>query len=396
MSVARLLETSRVVVCVGSGGVGKTTVAASLALLGAMRGRRAMVLTIDPARRLAQSLGVATLRIGGERIPAERFAEAGLEPAGELSAGMLDQTSAWDAFITRHSPSVEVRDSILANDFYQHLSRSFAGSTEYMAIEELCRIDESGDFDLIVLDTPPTGHAIDFLEAPRRLEDFFDRGVLSWLVRPTVSAGWSAWKTASRSMRFLFERVEDATGVQALSEIASFFVAVEQLVDGVTARSRDVQALLRSDATSFVLVAGPDEQVLEDAEDLASKMRELGMPLRGVVMNRVHPAGLVLSADGQRAAAEDRVTSALVAAGAAAEAVAWMRSMLDERQVQGASEAVRREAFEAALPASVLRSAVPEQERDVHELRGLATVGRFLEGEGGAPVAASSPARKAP
>ncbi len=388
MSLGDLLASSRIVVCVGSGGVGKTTVAASLALEGALAGRRTMVLTIDPARRLAEALGLAGLRAGGERIDAKRLEAAGLHVRAELWAGMLDQTSAWDEFIARHSPSAEVRDTILANPFYLNLSRSFAGSTEYMAIEELARLEETGKFDLIVLDTPPSRHALDFLEAPRRLEEFFDRSVLGWLAKP-ASAGWSAWKTASRSARFVFEKLEEATGLQALSEISAFFAAIESLIDGVSERSRTVRALLQARTTSFVLVTGPDEQVLEDAEGLVARMKELGVSLRGVVMNRLQDAGESLSAgdgaahgDGAAAAEESiaRLRHELLEAGVDAEVAEWMEETLRARLLQAATQAVRREVFEAGLPEDVPVQAVPEQKRDVHDLAGLAAIGAALVG----------------
>jgi anion-transporting ArsA/GET3 family ATPase len=398
---AKLLAGSRIVVCVGSGGVGKTTIAAALALRGALEGRRSMVLTIDPARRLAQSLGVGNLRNGGEKIDAARFEEAGLHPRASLSAGMLDQTSAWDQFIARHSPNAEVRETILSNPFYQNLSRSFAGSTEYMAIEELCRIEETGEYDLIVLDTPPSRHALDFLEAPRRLEDFFDRSVLGWLARP-ASAGWTAWKTASRGARFVFERIEEATGLQTLTEIASFFAAIETLVDGVTARSRKVRELLQAPATAFVLVTGPDEQVLEDAEGLIARMQDLGVRLRGVVMNRVQRwegldeaddiktlAGLARcgpgedrgspAAAGDRHSRCERLRRVLLDAGIAPDVAAWMIATLEAFLVQALAQAVRREAFEANLPDDVPIIAVSEQRHDVHDLAGLAAVAGALE-----------------
>ena len=390
MRVVELLAGNRIVVVVGSGGVGKTTIAAALALRGALEGRRTMVLTIDPTQRLAEALGLAGLRAGGERIAVERLEAAGLDPRAPLSAGMLDQTSAWDEFIARHSPSPEVRDTILANAFYQNLSRSFAGSTEYMAIEELARIEETGDYDLIVLDTPPSRHALDFLEAPRRLEEFFDRGVFGWLARP-ASVGWSAWKTASRSARFVFERVEDATGVQALTEIAAFFTAIEGLVDGVAARSRKVRELLQAPTTAFVLVTGPDEQVLEDAEGLAASMKQLGVTLRGVVMNRLHGVGAVdvpggLARGGclqPRAGDADegplwRLRRALLDAGVAADVAAWVCETAEEHLLQAATQGVRREVFEAGLPEGVRLSAVPEQRRDVHDLVGLAVIAREL------------------
>jgi anion-transporting ArsA/GET3 family ATPase len=380
VNLRELLRDSRIVVCVGSGGVGKTTVAAALALQGALEGRRTMVLTIDPARRLAEALGLAGLRAGGEKIDAARLEAAGLRAPAELWAGMLDQTSAWDQFIARHSPSEEVRDTILANPFYLNLSRSFAGSTEYMAIEELARLEETGTFDLIVLDTPPSRHALDFLEAPRRLEEFFDRSVLGWLAKP-ASAGWSVWKTASRSARFVFEKLEEATGLQALSEISDFFAAIESLIDGVTERSRTVRALLQARTTSFVLVTGPDEQVLEDAEGIVARMKDLGVSLRGVVMNRIQDTGGVELADGGAAAGEEsieRLRHALVQAGVAPQVVEWMEETLRVRLLQASAQAVRREVFEADLPAEVPVRAVAEQQRDVHDLGGLAAIGAAL------------------
>lgn len=378
MTLRDLLEQHRIIVCVGSGGVGKTTVAAALALQGALAGRRAMVVTIDPARRLAQSLGLDTLRAGGERVSLEPLAAEATGSGGTLSAGMLDQKSAWDEFIARHAPNEKVRETLLANDFYQHLSRSFAGSTEYMAIEELCRIDEGGGFDLIVLDTPPTGHALEFLEAPQRLEDFFDRSLIAWLVRPTMSVGWSAWKTAGKSVRFVFERIEAAAGVQALAQIADFFVAIEQLIDGITDRSRKVKSLLQGRETAFVLVSGPDEQVLEDADELAGRMRALGMPLKGVVMNRVHEAADCLDDTAGAHASLARIDAALAAEGVDADTRQWFTDTLDTICVQAATEAVRREAFEAALSQDVVVTTVPEQPRDVHDLKALAALGRYL------------------
>ncbi len=377
MSLAPLIEGHRVLVCVGSGGVGKTTTAAALALQGALMGRRAMVLTIDPARRLAQSLGLEALRSGGQPIDEEIFADAGLQPQGSLCAGMLEQESAWDQFIARHAPNEELRETILSNEFYRHLSRSFAGSAEYMAIEELGRIEESGEYDLIVLDTPPTGHALDFLEAPKRLDDFLDRSVVGWFVRPYASAGWSAWKTASRSVRFLMQRIEDATGSQSLRQISEFFVAMESLFDGINERGRKVRSLLTSERTAFVLVAGPQEQVLGESELLTSKMRELAMPLRGVVMNRVYP----MPAGGESEPTEADVRRALRAAhdGAiASEIEDWLVARYLEGCTIARSEEIRRESFEAGLDDDVRCVAVPEFEADVHDLVSLARVGHVL------------------
>ncbi|MFM7736544.1 MAG: ArsA family ATPase, partial [Alphaproteobacteria bacterium] len=167
--IAELVRSHRIVVCAGSGGVGKTTTAASLALWGAMQGRHAIVLTIDPARRLADSLGIGPIGNTPVRVSPETFARAGLEVPGTLNAMMLDQKGSWDELVERHAPTVEARERILQNRFYKQLSQSFAGSQEYMAVEQLGELDSSGNYDLIVVDTPPTQHALDFLEAPDRL-----------------------------------------------------------------------------------------------------------------------------------------------------------------------------------------------------------------------------------
>ncbi len=377
MSLASLLAEHRVIVCVGSGGVGKTTTAAALALRGAFEGRRAMVLTIDPAKRLAQSLGLETLRSGGEPIDSALFERAGLSVSGSLSAGVLEQQSAWDEFIDRHAPTPEIRDAILSNEFYRHLSSSFAGSAEYMAIEELCRIYESGEYDLIVLDTPPTGHALDFLEAPQRLENFLDRSVLGWFVRPYAAVGWSAWKTTSRGVRFLFQRIEQATGIESLRQISDFFIAMERLFDGINERGRKVRELLRSDATAFVLVAGPEEQVLGESDVLTTKMHDLGMPLKGVVMNRVHP----MPAGGEAEPDRSRVVSVierLCEAQIDKRTTAWLADVYEDACRIARAEEIRREAFEAGLAPEVETVTIPEFEADVHDVRSLAEVARRL------------------
>src|SRR5947208_948414 len=211
-----VLERLRVVIAAGSGGVGKTTVAASIALWGALGGRRTVVITIDPARRLADSLGLEMLGAAERKIPLEGLAAEGVPPRGSLVALMLDQKGAWDALVERHAPP-EARARILANPFYQHLSQTFAGSHEYMAIEQLCLLVESGRYDLIVVDTPPTRHALDFLEAPRRIGDFLDRKIIRWFLRPYFSAGWSALRAMNRTAGFLLRRLEQATGVPALA-----------------------------------------------------------------------------------------------------------------------------------------------------------------------------------
>ncbi len=181
-----------------------------------------------------------------------------------------------------------MRDRILGNRFYQHLSQSFAGSQEYMAVEQLCELHDSGAYDLIVVDTPPTRHALDFLEAPQRIADFLDRRIMKWFVRPYFTAGWATVRFVNRTAGFLFRRLEEATGISALVEVSDFFTSMSGLFEGFEPRVRRVYDLFRSSETAFVLVTTPDEQVLAEAEYFCRKVHDLRMGLRAVVFNRTH------------------------------------------------------------------------------------------------------------
>jgi len=384
VTLREVVADHRVVVSAGSGGVGKTTVAASLALWGALQGRRTVVMTIDPARRLATSLGLETLGSAPHEIPAALFAAQGLAPTGVLAAMMLDQKGAWDALVERHAP-LEARQRILDNPFYQHLSQTFAGTQEYMAIEQLCVLAESGEYDLIVVDTPPTRHALDFLEAPQRLGDFLDKSVIKWFVRPYFNAGWSAIRAVNRSVGFLLRRIEQATGISALAEISEFFTSMSGLFDNFQARIDKAYEVLRGPGTAFIVVSSPEEQVLEDAEYLSTKMSELRMPLKGVVLNRVHrefrPGGR-----GQRGSElgpedVDEVAAVVEKALGGREGEAReLAANFADYQALARGESLRIEQFRAGLPRRVPLVAVPNFARDVHDLAALAAMHPHLFG----------------
>lgn len=378
MTLTEIVARHRVVISAGSGGVGKTTVAASIALWGALQGRRTAVLTIDPARRLASSLGLATLGHEPREIAAEVFAAQGLAPRAPLSAMMLDQKGAWDALVERYAPP-DARGRILANPFYQHLSQTFAGSQEYMAIEQLCLLVESGSYDLVVVDTPPTKHALDFLEAPKRIDDFLDRSVVKWFVRPYFSAGWSALRAVNRTASFLLHRLEQATGVSALAQISDFFASMSGLFENFHERIERAYDVLRGPDTAFVVVSSPEEQVLGDAEYLAAKMAELRMPLKGVVMNRVH-AELRRHRRAQIDPDDLDAVGALVArAVGARDAGALVANFADYQQL-ARGEQLRIEQFRGALPKRVPFVVVPNFTRDVHDLATLAGMHPHLFG----------------
>lgn len=338
------LDRFRILVCVGTGGVGKTTIAAALAYQAARRGRRSLVLTIDPARALARALGLAAL---GEPVQ--------IVPDVPFSAAMLDQKQAWDAFITRHAPSETVARSLLANPFYQRLSTSFAGSTEYMAVEEMCRQAESGRYDLIVLDTPPSAHALDFVSAPGRIDQLFDRRLAQWF------AG-GAWRTAGAAARYLFRKLEAATGAATLRDIAAFFVALDALVDATLERTRRVRALLRGGDAGFVLVAAPRQLAMEETGELFDKLAAQPTPLASVVINRVHSLPAVEGLAEQLASVGDD------AAGR------WLRAAWTDAAAEVEDERAVIDRFRATLPQGIRVRAVPEAAHDLHALADLAHV----------------------
>jgi anion-transporting ArsA/GET3 family ATPase len=384
-TLAKVVEHHDVIVCAGSGGVGKTTTAATIGLWGAKRGRRAAVLTIDPARRLADSLGLQLSGGAGAAVPAELLRAHGIELRGSLTAMMLDQKSAWDSLIERHAPSAEVRDRILENRFYRHLSQSFAGSHEYMAVEELWRLRDGGQYDLIVVDTPPSRHALEFLEAPQRLSDFLDRRIVRWFVKPYVSAGWSAMRLFNRTAGFVLRTLEEATGVAVLAEISDFFAGMQSLFDGFSERTERVYRVLKSPRTAFVLISSPEEEVLEEAEYLSDKMAALGMPLRAVVFNRVHeeftapidrtdfPRGDIRGGD------QERVAACLTRSGLRPpDLVERLATNFVAYQDLARGDAMRLELFAAGLRRQVPIVRVPNLSGDLHDLGGLARLHPYL------------------
>lgn len=284
--LASVIADHRVVVCVGSGGVGKTTTAASLALWGALSGRQTAVVTIDPAKRLADCFGIDPTNAQGKPVAAEMFRAYGLTPRGTLTALLIDQPSAWDAAIARYAPTEEIRDRILANRFYQGLSRTFAGSHEYIALDTLASLVQQDTYDLIVVDTPPARQALDFLEAPQRLQRFLDSRARKWFLRPT--GGWSIFSAMNKTTAFLLRKIEEATGISALAEISDFFTTMQHMFDDFGERFQRVSTLLASEDTAFVLISTLEEEVLTEATQFLSDLDRLDIALKAVIFNRTH------------------------------------------------------------------------------------------------------------
>ena len=276
MSVATLLEGKDICICAGAGGVGKTTASAAIGVGMARRGLKVAVLTIDPARRLANSLGLPEL--GNE----ERRIE--LDAPGELWAMMLDAKTTFDEIVEKHAPDAGTRDAVLSNRIYKELSTAVAGSQEYMAMEKLHELHDEGRYDLLVLDTPPTRNALDFLDAPDRLSRFIDSRSLQFFLAPSRTG----LKIFSRGTGMLFSVLKRITGVDLLKDLSDFFASFGDMAAGFRDRAKAVKQLLADDRTTFFLVTSPAHEAVEEAKFFRDKLEESGMPFGAVIVNRMH------------------------------------------------------------------------------------------------------------
>jgi anion-transporting ArsA/GET3 family ATPase len=337
-----LIEGRRIVVCAGAGGVGKTTTAAAIAMGMAERGLKVAVVTIDPARRLADSLGLEEL--GNEpRQVAGDF-------EGELWALMLDSKRTFDALIERLAPDEATRDEVLSNRIYQQLSNSVAGSQEFTAIAKLYELDQAGDYDLLVLDTPPSRNALDFLDAPSRLSGFFQGRAIKMFLRPTGLLG--------RGTGMVFGLLERLTGVDLLHDLSVFFRALGGMIDGFTERARRVGLLLEDPATTFLIVTAPRHDPVEEAIFFHRKLRDADMPFGGLVVNRLHRA-------------DDGALPPELAAELGDGLAGRVETAAEELAALAARDAANVEHLRAELgdPPTIV---VPELDGDVHDVEGLA------------------------
>jgi anion-transporting ArsA/GET3 family ATPase len=293
------LRDKRILIVGGAGGVGKTTVAAALALRAALDGRRVLVCTIDPSRRLATSLGLDRLP---DRPRALSLARLGPRPGGALMAMALDTRRTFDDLVERHLADEEARRRVLQNRFYKQVSSAMTGSHEYMATEKLLELSGDPRFDLVVLDTPPTRHALDFLEAPDRLMGFLDTSVLRYFLRPYFVAGRLTLKVATRTGAMALRLADRFLGLQFLQDLSEFFLAFEGMYDGFKARAAQVKDLLRGPTAGFVVVAGPAPTAMDEALYFHRRLREGLMPF---VSFRRQPLSIPIRAEPDRRRTED-------------------------------------------------------------------------------------------
>jgi len=361
--LADVVAGSHVIVCCGSGGVGKTTTAAVLALEAARAGRRSVVVTIDPARRLADALGLEGLTNSATRIDADL--------PGEMHALMLDTKSTFDGLVRRHSADPEQAEGILSNRFYQNISSALSGTQEYMASEKLYELAEEGDWDLVVVDTPPTRNALDFLDAPQRLAHFLDHRLYKVLMTPTRGIVKAVNVAAQAVVRSLSKVV----GGEVVADAIAFFQAFEGMERGFKERAAAVDRLLAAPETAFVLVASPKADTVAEATYFADQLTEHGITVRGLVVNRMQPAfgtdhdGFAL---GPEAARERARTLEGTDIGDLYTALADARQLAqgEEEHLSGLAEQVH--------PAPVVR--VPVQPFEVNDLGGLSTLGSLMLG----------------
>ncbi|NIY66604.1 ion-transporting ATPase [Streptomyces malaysiensis] len=289
---------TRIVVCCGSGGVGKTTTAAALGVRAAERGRKVVVLTIDPARRLAQSMGIDAL----DNIP--RRVEGIGGDGGELHAMMLDMKRTFDEFVEAHADPERAR-AILANPFYQSLSAGFAGTQEYMAMEKLGQLRARDEWDLIIVDTPPSRSALDFLDAPKRLGSFLDGKFIKVLMAPAKVGGRAGMKFLNVGVSMMTGTVSKVLGGQLMRDVQTFAAAMDTMFGGFRTRAEATYRLLQAPGTAFLVVAAPERDALREAAYFVERLAADQMPLAGLVLNRVHGSGAEqLSAERALAAAE--------------------------------------------------------------------------------------------
>jgi anion-transporting ArsA/GET3 family ATPase len=282
-SVDQLLEGRGICICAGSGGVGKTTTSSAIALGMVDRGLKVCVLTIDPAKRLADSLGLEELGNEASRVDPALLKKNGVNGDGELWAMMLDAKETFDALVARHAEDAEARDRVLNNRIYQQISGALAGSQEYMAMEKLFELHSEGRFDLLVLDTPPSRNALDFLDAPVRMTQFIEGRSLQLFIKPT---GFAA-RVAGRGVGVVLSILKRILGFDLLADLSEFFTAFSGMMDGFQERAHRVNTLLRADETAFVIVCGPQAEPIEEAVFFHSKLIEANMNFAGAVVNRV-------------------------------------------------------------------------------------------------------------
>jgi anion-transporting ArsA/GET3 family ATPase len=372
VSLDAVIHGKRIVVCAGAGGVGKTTCAAAVGMAAAGRGLRVLVMTIDPARRLAGALGLPDT--GDEPHPVDLTGRS-VPASGWLDALMLDAKGTFDRLVREHAPSAERAERILRNPIYRQVSGSVAGSQEYMAMERLWELHTEGGYDLIVLDTPPARNALDFLEAPSRVTRFIEGRTLRLLLRPGLRAGRLGLKALGSGTQLVMGAVERITGLTLLEDVSEFLSAFDGMYEGFRQRAEKVAELLASEQTTFVLITSAEPEPIGEAEAFWQALVEHGMPFGGAVVNKVHLDHL----DGRgRRGVRSRALRQLVEAGVPEPVAARAASNLDELQELAVRDRIAIARLERLIAPQPLLC-VPRLDHDVDDLDAVSAVSGHLD-----------------
>jgi anion-transporting ArsA/GET3 family ATPase len=381
-SVETLVSSREIVITCGSGGVGKTTSAAAIAAMAAVwQGGRVLVVTVDPARRLADALGIEALGNDERRVDTEQLRQGGTRPRGELWAAMLDTKQSWDDLVRRHAPDPQTEARILSNPLYQNISGKFVQSHDYIAMERLYELHSEGRFDLIVVDTPPSRNALDFIEAPRRMADFFSSRLLRLLIAPYRS------RMVNLASRPFYQVADRVLGSQFLEDVAEFFILFQTMYEGFVRRATAVERLLRDRRTTFVVVSTLEAAPLKEAEFFLEVLVSKGFHLGALILNRVLPPYL-LDEGSERRAVRLSDEAALLASspglaglvGADEEQLARVLREVGENFRNFAVVARREAAQRRDLQArpEVVVATVPEFDSDICDVASLLRLGEQI------------------
>jgi anion-transporting ArsA/GET3 family ATPase len=375
--LSALLDSKHVILCVGCGGVGKTTTTAALGLAAARRGKRVLCLTIDPARRLSQSLGLQEMKTEAQHVEPKLFEAAGVGVTGSMTVMMLDTKSTFDNLVETLAPSAEKRDQILNNVLYKYIATSLAGTQEYMAMEKLYAVKADPSYDIVLLDTPPTANALDFLDAPDRLIAAIDSPATRWFIQAFQDSGKISLNLLAKSTAAILRGIGKLTGSGFLEQIAQFISEINSLFGGWRRRADEVATALRGPDVAYVLVTTPDPLSVREVLFFADRLRSQRMRRDAFVVNRVHPTygDLPDLAQIERAAQERRIT---LGEGAAER----LRRAAEDESRLGKADALHLVGLEAALEDEASGGSlvvhVPAFPFDIHDIAGLARIAEIL------------------